>query len=155
MPEFVGPVVDKMVEVLKKYTPGELGAGLAEFADFGKQFTGVVQNFPAVWVMPVRTAFDVESQHTRHGLHQVRIVFAVSGPEPDEVTVAAMAYMKAIDAAIAKSEVNRDWEGVLGASGVVQRVWVEEHDYGPLFQKGGVMTRFPEVAVLVEVEEKP
>ncbi len=153
MPKFVGPVVEKLVAVLKQYTPGEL-AGREEFQEFGKQFTGVAKNLPAVWVTPARTAFDEESTGTRRQAHLVVIRFGVTGAEPDELMDAAMAYMRAIDAAIAKSETERDWEDAV-AGGVVQRVYVSEHDYGPLFERGNVLARFPELGVVVEVEEVP
>ena len=73
-------------------------------------------------------------------------------PEPDDLTDAAMAYMRAVDLALDQS-FPADWEGKLGANGVVLRVFVSGHDYGPLFERGGVLARFPELELVVETEE--
>ena len=152
MAEGIKPIIENVLAVLQARTPALLqAAGLDEFVDFGKQFTGVAQNFPSVWAMPVRTAFDADSQQTRHQAHQVQIKFVVSGVEPDDVTAAAMDYMQAIDGALAASDPG-DWQGII-QGGVILRVFVEGHDYGPLFERGGALARFPELELIVETEE--
>lgn len=115
------------------------------FADVGKQFTGIVQNFPAAWVMPVRTAFDAETQGFDHAAHQVQIKFAVSGSEPDAITGEAMTLMQAAHDAIEASVAAGQWNAL--------RVFIAGHDYGPLFELRGVMARFPELELVVEVAE--
>lgn len=152
MVQFIKPIIENAIAVLRARTPALLrAAGREEFVDYGKQFTGVAPNFPSVFVMPVRTVFDADSQHMRHQAHQVQIKFALSGSEPDDVTAAAMDYMTAIDGALAASDPG-DWQSVI-ADGVVLRVFVQGHDYGPLFERGGALARFPELELIVEVEE--
>ena len=57
----------------------------------------------------------------------------------------------AIDGALGASDPG-DWQEVI-AGGVVLRVFVQGHDYGPLFERGGALARFPELELIVEVEE--
>ncbi|KKM18469.1 hypothetical protein LCGC14_1665410 [marine sediment metagenome] len=152
MAEFIKPIIETAIAILQARTPALLrAAGLDEFVDFGQQFTGVAPNFPSVWVMPARTVFDADSQHMRHQAHQLQIKFGVSGTEPDDVTAAAMGYMQAIDGAIGASD-PEDWQGVI-QGGAVLRVFVQGHDYGALFERGGAMARFPELELIVETEE--
>jgi len=145
MAKFIGPVVDDLVAILKKYTPQTLG-GLEPFVDFGKAFTGVVPNFPATWVMPVRTLFDPEGSLVGEQ-HQLVVKYGVSGSEPDALEVAGVRYMKALDDAIGLA-VPGDWQVT------PKNVFITEHDYGSLFSHaGGLMAKFPEMHVLVEIEE--
>jgi len=144
--EFIKPIVENVLAVLKDRTPGELGAR-EPFVEYGTQFTGVVTGFPALWVMPVRSEFDAESQGYMHEAHQITVTFGVTGSEPGEVTDAAMAYMKAIDAAIQAS-----WPADGSGLGVM-RIFVRSHDYGPLLNRGGVLARFPELDLVVETAE--
>jgi hypothetical protein len=148
--QFIAPIIARTLEVLRKYTPAAL-ANCEPFVDFGKQPSDIVQNWPSVYVMPVRTMFDADAQNMRRQAHLIKITMAVSAPEPDLVTDAAMAYMAAVDAAIAQSDPG-DWVGIL-AAGTVLRVFVQTHDYGPLFQHGGMLARFPEMNLIVETEE--
>jgi hypothetical protein len=120
------------------------------FREYGKQFTGLSPNFPGCWVSPVRTELDSESA-TCHQAHQVRIKFGVEGSEPEEVAQAAMEYMAAIHRALAASWPG-DWTGVL-AGGQVMRLFVRGHEYGPLFERGGSMAKFPEMDVVAETQE--
>lgn len=152
MAEFIKPIVENALAVLQSRTPALLQAeSLAEFEHYGKQFTGVVQNFPAVWVMPVRTVLDPDAQGYRHEAHQVQIKLAVHGSEPDDVTAAAMDYMAVINRAIEASDPG-DWQGVSQGANVL-RVFVQGHDYGPLFERRGMLARFPELELIVEVAE--
>jgi hypothetical protein len=149
--EFIEPIVENVIAVLETRTP-ELLEGLDPFVQFGKQFTGVAVNFPAVWVMPVRTVLDPEQQHLRHQAHQLTVKFGVSASDPDQVTTLAMRYMELIDQALLASDGGSDWDGVLQA-GSVLRVFVQGHDYGPLYERGGIMSRFPELDLVVETSE--
>ena len=148
--EFIAPIVDKILAVLEARTPALLGAR-APFAAYGKQFTGIVPNFPAVYVMPVRTEFDSEATGASHQAHQVQIKCAVEGSEPDAIVVEAVAYMTAIHEALAASW-PADWAGVL-SDGQVEALLVRGHDYGPLFERGNVLARFPELDLVVMAVE--
>jgi hypothetical protein len=150
MADFISPIIDNVLDILQKYTPGLL-PGREPFSDYRKSFTGVVQNFPAVYAMPVRTTFDPESMHTRHQAHQITIKFAISASDPDTLTAEAGAYMAALDGAIQSATVE-DWQGTLPQP-VVMRVFVQAHDYGPLFERGVQLARFPELELIVETEE--
>jgi hypothetical protein len=153
--DFIKPVVENTLRILEKYTLAELQPMDREaITDFGKQFTGVVPNFPALWVMPVRTTFDPDAQQSRRQEHLLRITIAVSGAEPDELDVLAMDYCKAVDRALVAAELAtpNEWQGLL-VNGQVLRVFVVEHDYGPLFEVGKGLARYPEMTLLVETEE--
>jgi hypothetical protein len=96
--------------------------------------------------MPVRTSFDPDMQGCLHQQHLVQIKLAVSGSTPDEVTEAAMIYVKAVDLAIAAADAAGEFSAYL-------RVFVEGHNYGPLFEKTGTIARLPEIDLIVEVAE--
>ncbi len=155
MPEFAAPIVAKILAVIEARTPGLLAAASREpFAELGKQFSRVLTNAPACWVMPVRSEFDPEMTGFCHQVHQVRITIAVAGTEQAELTSAAMAYVKAVDDALAASW-PMDWsgEGNPLANGQVMNVFVRSHDYGPLFDTARGIARFPELDVVVETQE--
>ncbi len=144
--EFIGPIVDKILAVIEERTPALLGSR-DPFATYGKQFNWIVQNFPAVYAMPVRTEFDAEATGAAHQAHQVQIKIAIQGSEPDEIAVEAEAYMRAVHEALAASWPD-DWLGTL-ADGKVQALLVRSHDYGPLFAKDNVLARYPELDLVV------
>ena len=151
MAEFIGPVIDRVLAALEKYMPAALPADQDPVMEFGRQFTGVVANMPAVYVMPVRTAFDADAEYL-HQVHQVQIKLAVSGSTPEDVTAAALAYVRAADLAIAQAETAGEFcDAVTG--GNVLRVFVSAHDYGPLFEGHAGLARFPEIELTVEVAE--
>ena len=138
----IRPVIDKLLEVLAARTAG--------FAQFGRLYTGVAPNLPAVWVMPGRTVIDPEAS-TLHQAHLVTIKFGVENSDPDELMNDAMDRMKEIHAAIEASWPG-DWvDAVTG--GQVQSVTIREHDYGPTWTAGGMVAKFPEMDLLIEVEE--
>jgi hypothetical protein len=147
MPEFIAPVIDAVITALAKYTPATVPADREQFVDFGRRFTGVVQNFPSLYVMPVRTVFDPDVQGPIVQAHQVRIKLAVTGSTPDEVSDAAMAYVRAVHLAIAAADAAGEFSAYL-------RVFVIGHDYGPLFDGGGRIACLPEIELTVEVAEE-
>jgi hypothetical protein len=152
VPKFIGPIVDRVLAVLQARTPALCEAAeLRPFLDYGKQFTGVTVNCPSLWVMPERSRFDPDQTGPAKEAHQLTIKFAVSAMTPDEVAAAAMAYMQVIHLAILQSD-PADWTDTL-AEGTVQRVFLASHEYGPLYQRGASIARFPELALIVEVEE--
>lgn len=147
MPEFIGPVVAAAISILETYTPALLAAAARDpFAEYGRAFTGVVANTPAVYVMPVRTSFDADIQGCFGELHQITIKFAVTGSDPEDLADAALAYMKAIDEAIQQAT-GADW------GTAASRVFIQGHDYGPLYERGGSYAKFPELELIVEAQE--
>ena len=146
MAEFIGPVVDWLAGVLtgEALEDALLAAGLEAFAEVKKSWTGVVINWPPCSVMPRDTDFDPEGTAV-HGTHGLTIKFGVSGEDSDQVASDAMAYMLAIDAAIA------------GSAGTwlpqMSKVFVKRHDYGPLFSKDNSFAKFPELHLEVETYE--
>jgi hypothetical protein len=146
MADFIGPVVDWLVGVVTGEALAELlvAAELEAFAEVKQSWTGVVINWPPVSVMPRATAFDAEGTAV-HGTHGLRIKFGVCGDDPDQIAVDAMAYMKAVDQAIAASV------GTWPAA--VSKVFVSRHDYGPLFSRDKGFAKFPELHLEVETYE--
>lgn len=139
---FIRPVIDKLLEVLAART--------TSFREFGRLFTGVMPNAPAVWAMPARTGIDPEAS-TLHQAHQVLIKFGVEHSVPDDLINAAMDLMVEIHAAIEASWPG-DWADAVHG-GQVQSVTIREHDYGPTWTAGGMIAKFPEMDLLIEVEE--
>jgi len=149
--EFIGPIVEKVREILRARMPAALGAR-APFVEIGKSWTGVNVNPPSAWVMPVRTDFDGDVEGYLAGRHIITIKMGLTGAEPDLVTDEALVYMAAMDAALVASW-PADWAGTL-EHGSVLRVWVGSHDYGPLFNLGNVIARFPEMDLVIETAEE-
>jgi hypothetical protein len=130
--QYITPIVASISAILQSYTPALLASGdYGPFVDYGFCFTGVVENPPALWVMPVKTNIDDEGT-TQKERHEITVKFAVTGSEPDDLVNAAMAYMVALTMAIRSAQVT-DWQG-----GVIPlRVLVFEQDYGPTYQREG------------------
>ena len=152
MAEFIEPIVTTLLAILEARMPALcLAAEIPAPATYGRQLSDVPKNLPAIFVRPVRTQFDADSQHTRHQAHQVRIIIAVSSADPEALATLAMQYVAAVDSALWASDPG-DWTSTL-TSGVVTRVWVAEHDYGPLYETARGLGRLPVVDVIVEAEE--
>jgi len=148
--EFIEPIVEKILAVLQAHTPALLGS-LPGFETYKKHFTGVVENWPAVWVMPVRSEFDPEVTGHSAQRHLITIKLAISGSEPNELAEQAMAYMQVIHLALAASWPG-EWCTTL-AAGQVLGLRVRSHDYGPLWEQGQMLARFPEMEVAVDTAE--
>jgi len=142
MAKFVRPVIEKLLEVLAARTTG--------FVQFGRLFTGAAANLPAVWVMAGRTVIDPEAS-TLHQAHLITVKFGVEHSDPDELMNAAMDGMKEIHGAIEASWPG-DWVDAV-AGGQVQSLTIREHDYGPTWTAGGMVAKFPEMDLVIEVEE--
>ena len=142
MADFIAPIVDWLIGVVQGAdfaTPG-----LEPFAECRKSWTGVCVNWPPCAVMALGTDFDPEGTAIRER-HQFTIKFGVNGDDPDQVAVNAMAYMTAIDRAVA---------GACGAwPEAVSNVFVSRHDFGPLFAKDGAFAKFPEMHLEVDAYE--
>lgn len=152
MADFIRPLVDNAIAILKAKVAAHLPQNKPDFRQHGRIFTGVVLNFPAVWVQPVRTDFDEDSDHSRHQAHQIKIKIGLSAADPEELAKDALDYVRAVDLALTASE-PKSWENKL-PSGVVMRTWVAAHDYGQVFEAGaGALARFPELDLIVETEE--
>ena len=141
MAEFIGPVVEWLVGVLGQMEFGDLG--LEAFAEVRQSWTGVVVNWPPAAVMPRSSAFDPEIQGLSHSSNLLTVKFGVNGTDPDEVTRMAEKYMKAVDDAIRRATPPEQ----------VTHVHIHQHDYGPLYGREGMIARFPEMHVEVEVYE--
>jgi hypothetical protein len=137
--DFIGPVVGWLKGVLKGADMGEMDA----FAEIRESWTGVIINWPSASVMGRTSAFDGEIVGGSHSRNELTVKFGVNGSDPDQVVRDATAYMKAIDAAIAGAE----WLPTFS------RVYVSQHDYGPLFERNGNFAKFPELHLMVEVYE--
>lgn len=151
MAKYITPVVAALQAILAQYMPGALdGSGYVPFVDIGEVFTGVMDNAPEAWVMGVRSQMDDEG-NVWNEKHTVTVKFGVTATDPDDLGQAARVYMKAITDAV-NSAAPADWTAAGGS--VPNRVLVYEHDYGPVFEKGGVLARFPEAHIDVEVYEQ-
>ena len=140
MARFIAPICEWLLGVLQSAPMGEL----EPFAEFHKSWTGVAMNWPPVAVMPRSSAFDPEITGVSHSENLLTVKFGVNGPDPDQVAADAMAYMAAIDAAITAAPWPLD----------VKRVFVQQHDYGMLYERSGNFAKFPELHLLVEVYER-
>ena len=150
MAEYIKAAIDAVLAALAKRMPAALPVDREPIVEYGRQFTGIVANMPALYVMPRRTLFDADAQGVENMAHELQITLAVSGSEPGDVTDAAMIYVRAVHQAIAAADAARE---ITVEGGQVGRVFVVSHDYGPLFEKGGGLARFPEIDLLVEVAE--
>jgi len=149
MPLYIAPIVAGIQAILAKYMPDLLaaqGAGYPAFTEIGAEFTGIMPNPPQAWVMPVRTSID-DSGNSLFEAHKVTAKFVVTASDPEHIPPMAMAYMQAITDAIDMAAPS-DWGGV-----IPNHVHVYEHDYGALYERGGVMARFPEAHIEIEVNE--
>jgi len=153
MPEFIKPVADAVLAALVKYLPATIPSGYDQMAEFGKQFTGIVNNSPACFVMPGRTVFNPDAQNYRHQAHDLTVILALTGSETGDVTEAAEVYVAAVDGALAMAWAAGDFAGIL-TPGNVLGLFVSSHDYGPLRSKDGMLARFPEISLTVETAEQ-
>jgi hypothetical protein len=135
----MAPLVSWLVGVLESAELGELSA----FAEVKQSWTGVVMNWPSAAVMPRTSQFDPEVVGASHSMNLLTVKFGVQGMDADQVTGDATAYMLAIDAAI----------DAAGLPPNAVRVFIQEHDYGLLYQKSGSFAKFPELHLLIEVYE--
>ena len=85
-----------------------------------------------------------EGNGARVELHLITIRLGIAGSDPEQLTQDCIAYVKAVDAAVAEAQLP---EGML-------RAYVMEHDYGALFRnQGGGLAYWPELHCAVAVEE--
>jgi hypothetical protein len=138
--QFIAPIVAWLVGVLRNIQWTE---GLAPFAQVTQSWTGVVINWPPAAVMPRTSGFDPEISAGSHSENLLTVKFGVNGPDPDQVAADAMSYMLAVDAAIEAAP----------RLPQISRVFVQAHDYGPLYEKDGGFAKFPELHLVVEVYE--
>lgn len=144
MLEFIELALSQVQGALMQATPALLESlNLAPFTAVDRVFVGQAPNPPQCWVMPVRTVFADEGSNVEEASSLV-VTAAVSGGDPEALGAAAISYVWAIDEAI------RQWAAW---DARVMRVFIQEHDYGKLYAKGGAFTRFPDVHVLVEMQE--
>jgi hypothetical protein len=144
MPDFIGPILDKFVNLLTAMpAPDGMATPFLEV----RLGAAPARNFPNASVIPTRTQFapDMDTRSQGHG---VTVRVGVTGSDPEAVVRMALAYVRAVDLAYAGS-LDVDWpEGCL-------RRFVIEHDYGAMYQgkESGGLAMWPELHFLVECEE--
>jgi hypothetical protein len=147
-PEFIQVAIDGLLGLLKEHTAdllAEMDTPRVPITHFGYAFRGQAMNAPELWVEPVSTVFDDEGTAT-HGISQLRITLGIVAGDPEACTLAALDYVRAASLAISQNEFAE-----LGDA--IQRVFVREHNYGALRAGGKGFAVFPEIYVLVEMEE--
>jgi hypothetical protein len=144
-PQFIAPVVAWVLTVLQDMTAEQWGE-LTPFADFHQSFTGVFLNWPPVAVMPRTSAFDPDIVGASHSNNRLTLKFGVNGADPDQVTADAMSYMAAVSRAIWAAD-------RLAPCPNSKRLFIADHDYGPLYEHQGSFAYFPELHLEVEVYE--
>lgn len=150
--EFIGPLIEKAIEVVAGIGTELLGE-LPAFASVGRMFTGVVENFPAAWVMAATTEISDETTGMADEVHTLVVKIAVSSADAEELPVLAMAYVRAVHRAIAAVALEGwNWWADMDAGGV-RRVHIARHKYGPAWQGREGLAIFPEVWVDVETSE--
>jgi hypothetical protein len=143
----IGPIIDRLSEILLEGTPEFLTEA---FAGYYHLWTGQAVNLPAVWILPVRTLF-AEDEATRHQAHEITVKFGVSNSEPEALYDLVIATMLAVDQAIEQSW-PADWSDAVTA-GQVMSLYIREHDYGVVLQHAGMFARFPELSLVIETQE--
>lgn len=115
----------------------------APFTSVGFAFTGMLKNPPQAWVMPHQTAFDPEGQRQEQS-DLVTVKLGIVAGEPELLVASVLDYVAAVDTALRNATVSELDPSVL-------RLFVQMHDYGPLFsgEKGGFAV-FPEMHLVVE-----
>lgn len=150
-PQVIGPVVDWLLNVLQNMTAEQYG-DLQPFAEFKQMWTGVAMNWPPVCVLPHSSQFDPEIEGAKHAENRLTVRFGVNGADPNEVGKLAVAYMLAVDAAIYQADAATPCV-IAAAQYVTTRLFVTDHDYGPLFVKEGSFAYWPELHLAIETME--
>jgi hypothetical protein len=150
-PNFIRTALDVVQTIIERDTPALLAAmnkPRDPFRQVGRAYTGQLPNPPAAWVMPRTTAFASEGQLISQA-DLITVKIGIVGAEPEAIADAALDYVKAVDLALRNAAA-----GELDAT--VMRIYVVQHDYGPLFGgAAGGFARFPEVHLQVERVEVP
>jgi hypothetical protein len=153
--EYISLAVREVQRAIREGTPALLGATeLPELTSVERIFTGMAKNPPQAWVMPMRSQFGAEGSLINQ-VHQLTVKIAVTGGEPELVGEAALRYVWAVDEAI------RGWglpTMTIGGQPTawdarVMRVFVTEHDYGPVWEKDRTFARLPELHLAVQMSE--
>ncbi len=141
---YISLALDEIRRAVTEGTPGLLASrDLPPLNAVGGIFVGMTKNPPECWVMPAKTQFGEEGTFINQ-IHAVNVKVAVVAGEPELVVEAALRYVWAIDEAI------RGW---VNWDARVLRVFVREHDYGPVFEHASTFARFPELHLAVQMSE--
>ena len=114
------------------------------FNSFNRMFVGMAQNPPQLWVMPERTVLAEEGSMIA-SVSDLRVAAAVVAGEPEQVVLAAVDYVWAIDQALRYPA--KPWDAR------IMRVFVGSHEYGPVYVRTSGFARYPEVKVFVQMQE--
>jgi len=140
--------VDNVIDLIAGKTPDILAGidpGRKAFTSVKNSASLLALNPPQCWVTPVTQQFEDEGQ-SRSSRCNLRVTMAVSAGEPEALMAAALDYVRAVDRAIARAT-RADLDEA------VKRIWIVEHDYGPMFAKDGGFSRLPQIHLVVEMEE--
>jgi hypothetical protein len=145
--EFIQLAEDQVTQALVAGTGQFLAQrDRAAFNSFDRIFVGIALNAPQLWVMGMRTVLAEEGSMVAQ-VHEVTVQLAVMAGEPELAKAAAVDYVWAVDQALRYPAAPWDIR--------VTRVFVQSHEYGPVYTKGQSFTRFPEVKVAVLMQEVP
>ena len=148
MADFIRVALEAVRGMIVEHTPALLAAlenPLPPFTNEGGVFRGQVMNPPMFFVQPVNTVFDPEGQ-TDGEDHQVLVIVAVTGGDPDALTDAALDYVRCVTLALQLNEAEYPEPRI-------KRVFVREQNYGALRSMGTAFAAFCEVLVVVRMEE--
>jgi hypothetical protein len=143
---FIDVGISVVEALIAKYSPDLLrGMNREPFTRMGRAFVGQLNGIAECWVGPMRTAFGDEGQLS-DSASQVTVTIGVGGTDPEELVAMALDYVRAVHEAIASaSPAEVDVR--------VRRIFVGEHDYGPLWGKQGGFAVFPQIHVVIDQTE--
>jgi len=148
MASFISESINTVTAILREETPTLLKAMETPrdpFRGYGVAFAGIMPSPPWCWVMPRVTDFGPEGQVQDQG-DAVTVKFGIIGADPEALAQAMLDYVKAVSLALQLTPVGQ-------YDSTVMNIFVERHDYGPLYQKDGGFARFPEVHLVVTRRE--
>ena len=149
MAQYMRTALDVVQSILINDTPALLAAMTTPrdpFTSVGRAFVGLAPAPPQCWVMPQRTTPKTEGTIVASS-SEITVKAGIVGAEPEMVAEAALDYINAIDMAL------RD-VAPQALNVAVLRICIQEHDYGPLYERGKTFARFPEAHVIVHMEEQ-
>lgn len=139
---FIEPVCDALMALLQAVTVDDL-------PPFGRVELGSTVTLispPEASVIPLQTAFPDggASNGSRVQEHFITVRLGLVGSDPEQLTRDALAYVRAVDAAISSYT---DWPDSR------LNVFVASHNYGVMFKGDRGVAYWPELQVQVSAEE--
>ena len=149
MAQYMRTALDVVQSILISDTPALLAAMTTPrdpFTSVGRAFVGLAPAPPQCWVMPQRTTPKTEGTIVASA-SEITVKAGIVGAEPEMVADAAIDYINAIDMAL-RDALPQEFDFT------VLRIHIQEHDYGPLYERGKTFARFPEAHLVVHMEEQ-